>query len=412
MQVWDSFLSLLEKDLGLQAIDKWVRSLDVVSFDARNLYLQTDDPLKITWFNEYVRPLLKKGLFNNNGREIRVHLRPKEVKETQSLKTPSFLISSNRLDPELSFEHFVLSEGNKVPYRLLTDDPTPDFNPIYLYGEKHTGKTHLLQAFANKMISEGKKAFYVRAETFTSHVVQAIRLGKMIEFRNIYRNIDVLLVDDIDFLGGKSATQEEFFHTFNALQTVGKQIVISGSKTPPQLSDIEQRLLSRFEWGVTLEVKRGNPKEILSLKAKLWKLDCSNDLLNYLSENFPDDPLVPLQALTLRSKGKELTIDSAKALLKDLIAKQEIGALTFEKILKKVSTHFGVTPEDLLGKSQMRETAYPRQIAMYITREELKLPFQKIGKLFGRDHSTVMTSIKQIKKGIDKIPLKSILYNS
>lgn len=413
MQAWDSLLETLAKDLGNKAVDQWLRTLKVTGFDARNLYLQADDPLKITWFDEYVRPLLKNGLLNNNGQEIRVHLSAEKEKQTpKEEKISSFQIVPDRLDPELTFENFLVSSENQMAYKLLSQLSSPEFNPIFLYGAKHTGKTHLLTSTARSLQEKGKNAFYVRAETFTSHVVQAIRLGRMIEFRKIYRNIDILLVDGVDFFSKKSATQEEFFHTFNALQTIGKQIILSASAPPSTLPEIEQRLLSRFEWGISLEIKPGNPKAILEKKASLWNLSYSNELISYLAETFSKDPLIAMQALVLRTKGKSsLTPERAEEFLQDLIAKKEASTLTFEKILSKVSHHFGIQAEDLLGKSQMREIAYPRQIAMFLARKNLKIPFQKIGKLFGRDHSTVMSSVKQIQKGIDekKIPLEGIL---
>ncbi len=421
MQAWDNFLQKLEKKLGKGAVDQWIRALEITGFDARNLYLQTNDPLKITWFNEYVLPYLKNGLLNNNNREVRVHLRLSFAKEKQTSKeekTSSFHIVSDRLDPELTFANFLVSPENQMAYTLLHELSNSEFNPLFLYGGKHTGKTHLLTSVAHSLQEKGKKAFYVRAETFTSHVVQAIRLGRMLEFRKIYRNIDVLLVDGVDFFAKKTATQEEFFHTFNALQTIGKQIILSASSPPSTLPEIEQRLLSRFEWGISLEVKAANPRQILEKKASLWNLSYSEELLSYLAETFSKDPLVAMQALTLRTKGKSsLTPKSAAEFLQDLIAKKEADTLNIEKIISKIAHHFGVKIEDILGKSQAREHAQPRKIAMFLAREKLKMPFQKIGKIFGRDHSTVMSSVRQVQKGIDEkmIPLeflKETLNNS
>ena len=410
MFAWDSFLKTLEQELGKESVDRWVRTLNIIRFDARNIYLEVDDPLKGTWFEEYVLPFLRKGLLTNNGKPIKVHLSSKKRDEKVD-KPSSFQIIPDRLDPEHTFENFLLTPENRIAISLFQEESNPEFNPIYLYGAKHAGKTHLLTAFAKLLQQKGKKAFYVRAETFTNHVVQAIRLGRMIEFRNIYRNIDVLLIDDIDFISGKQATQEEFFHTFNTLHTVGKQIIISASTHPTNLSEIEQRLTSRFEWGITVEIQSIDPMQVLKSKATLWNLPFNIELLEFLAKTFPKDPLVALQALALRSKGKPIPLDGVKALLSDLIAHQGTTALTFEKIIQKVAHHYGITEEDLLGKSQTREVAHPRQIAMYLTRNKLKLPFQKIGKLFSRDHSTVMSSVRQIQKGIDekKIPLEIVL---
>lgn len=287
-----------------------------------------------------------------------------------------------------------------MAYKLLSEIDGPIFNPIYLYGPKDSGKTHLLTASAIYLQKKGKKIFFVRAETFTSHVVQAIRLGHMQQFREIYREIDALLIDGIDIFSRKDATQEEFFHTFNSLHTAGKQIILTASVPPSQLTEIEPRLISRFEWGITIGVGKGEAVPILKKKGSLWGLSYSPELIQFLSEKFPSNPILAMQALSLRAKGN-IPPEQAALLLKDLLAREEEKALTPDKIIKAMASHFGIKPEDLLGKSQMREIAYPRQIAMYLCRDRLKLPFQKIGQIFARDHSTVMSSVKQIKQGIN-----------
>ncbi len=405
MKAWDEFLQKMEERLGKSTIHQWVRPLRIIKFDARNLYLESGDPLQVAWFEEHLRPHLKNGLFNNNERPIQVYL---TLSQSQGVKTAieapksTFSILPDRLDPEFTFDHFATSPDNMVAYKLLKEPQGLNFNPIYLYGPKHAGKTHLLTATALYYQSKGKKVFFVRAETFTSHVVQAIRLGHMLQFRSVYRNIDVLIIDDIDFLAKKDATQEEFFHTFNALHTGGKQILLSASAPPSQLTDIEQRLISRFEWGISIKVGEGDPLAILKQKASLWKLSYSPEIYSFIAQTFREDPLIALQALSMRTKGmSSLTPEKAETLLQDLIAKSQISKLTAEKIAEETAAHFGIKKEDILGKSQSREYAYPRQIAMFLIREKLKLAFQKIGEIFGRDHSTVMSSVRQIQKSIE-----------
>jgi chromosomal replication initiator protein len=406
MKAWDDFLQKMEERLGKNTIQQWVRPLRIVKFDARNLYLESNDPLQVAWFEEHLRPHLKSGLFNNNDRPIQVFLALSQSGGAKpSIEPPknTYSILPDRLDPEFTFDHFVTSSDNMVAYKLLKDPQGLNFNPIYLYGSKHTGKTHLLTATAHYYQAKGKKVFFVRAETFTSHVVQAIRLGLMLQFRSIYRNIDVLIIDDIDFLAKKDATQEEFFHTFNALHTSGKQILLSASIPPSQLNDIEQRLISRFEWGISIKVGDGDPLSILKQKAKLWKLSFSPEIFDFLSKTFPQDPLIALQALSIRTKGmSSLTPEKAETLLQDLIDKNQITQITAETIAEESAAYFGIKKEDILGKSQSREYAYPRQIAMFLCREKLKLAYQKIGEIFGRDHSTVMSSVRQIQKNSEE----------
>ena len=264
MQAWDEFLVRLEKELGTQTVEKWVRPLRVLRFDALNLYLETPDSFQIGWFEEHVRPLLREKFLNNNGGVIQVHLSSPHSSHSQKIGSPSqiqqFAILPNELNPEMSFENFLISAENKIALEILSGG---EFNPVFLYGPKGSGKTHLLMSYALEMEKKGKKVFYVRAETFTEHVVQAIRLGFMQSFRKTYREIDVLLVDDIHIFSRKSATQEEFFHTFNALHTAGKQILLSANIPPFKLSEIEARLISRFEWGISVPLKVHEPQELL-----------------------------------------------------------------------------------------------------------------------------------------------------
>lgn len=393
MEAWQQFLSQLEQELGPEVVKKWVPKL--LRFDAANIFLEARDSFQISWFEEHIRPRLK-GLTNNNQRPIKVHLTAEKKSPPKKEEGRILTFHADPLDPEMTLENFLPSPENLVVYKLLTE--TSPFNPIYLYGPKGTGKTHLLMGAASALQKSGKRVLFVRSETFTGHVVQAIRLGQMQDFRKVYRAIDVLIVDDIDVFSRKNATQEEFFHTFNTLHTSGRLILLSAEVPPMQLNEIEPRLISRFEWGISLGLQKGDMRQILQKKGALWKLTLSDELLDFLLTSFPRDPILALQALALRSKGAPLTRLLAERLLKDLLEKEQQKALTFEKIVKAVAAHYGITSEDLLGKSQIREYVMPRQVAMYLCREKLKLPFQKIGELFGRDHSTVMSSVKQIQK--------------
>ena len=398
MEAWQQFVTQLEKELGPAVVKEWIPK--VAKFDAGNLYLEARDSFQISWFEEHVRPRLK-GLLNNNQRPIKVHISAINKESPAKKEEPRALsFKPSPIDAEMTLENFVPCKQNLVVHKLLTE--SNPFNPIYLYGPKGVGKTHLLMGTALALQKTGKRVFFIRAETFTEHVVQAIRLGQMQEFRKVYRDIDVLIIDDIDIFSRKAATQEEFFHTFNTLHTMGRLILISANVAPMQLNEIEPRLISRFEWGISLGVEKSDTRVILEKKAALWNMTLTEELLNFLLEKFPKDPIIALQALALRCKGPPPSCLVAERLLKDLLEKEQENALTPDKIVKSVATHYGITAEDLLGKSQMREYALPRQVAMYLCREKLKMPFQKIGELFKRDHSTVMGSVKQIQKAIDE----------
>lgn len=406
MKEWHQFLLQLSQELGPEIVRKWVPPL--LRFDAGNIYLEAGDSFQISWFEEHVRPRLK-GLVNSNQRPIKVHLVSEKNRAEKREEPRKLSFSPDPIDPEMSLENFIPCESNLVAYKLLSENSP--FNPIYLYGQNGVGKTHLLMGAALRLQKSGKRIFFARAETFTEHVVQAIRLGQMQEFRKVYRDIDALIIDDIHIFSKKAATQEEFFHTFNTLHTMGLLILISANVPPTQLHEVEPRLISRFEWGISLEVGKSEVAAILKHKAALWKFELDAGMGSWLLEKFPKNPIMALQALVLRSKGSPVTLAVAEKLLKDLLAKEQENALTPEKIVKQIAAHYGITSEDILGKSQIRGVALPRQMAMYFCREKLKLPFQKIGEIFDRDHSTVMSSIKQIQKGIEENKIDSLEFH-
>jgi chromosomal replication initiator protein len=403
MKEWQQFLSQIEQELGPEIVKKWIPQL--LRFDAANIYLEVRDSFQANWFEEHIRPKLK-GFVNENQRPLKVHLLTETNPNKKKQESPPLSFLPDPIDPEMTLENYIPSEKNQVVYQLLTQNSP--FNPIYLYGQTGSGKTHLMMGAALFLQKSGKRIFFVGAEAFTEHVVQAIRMGKMQEFRKVYRDIDALLIDDIHLFSRRTATQEEFFHTFNTLHTLGCPILISSAVPPSQLSEIEPRLVSRFEWGISLEVSKIDPLLILQRKAQLWKIDLKPELLDWIAEKFTRNPILALQALALRAKGAAPTITIAEKLLRDLLEKEQAQALTPERIVKNVAAHYGITSEDILGKSQTRTIALPRQIAMYLCREKLELPFQKIGEIFSRDHSTVISSIKQIQKAIEKKELNSL----
>ncbi len=344
MEQWETFLQEQEKILGKEIVAKWLRSLKVVHFDACNLYLQAEDQFQIAWFDEHLRSLVQARLFNNNHHPIKVHLSLAAAKKQGKAKRPlreesypPFKIDADPLLEGAKFETFTAGDKNKTLYQFLLDLELASFNPIFIYGDKGAGKTHLLMACAKALISKGILAFYVHADTFTEHVVKAIRNFQMQEFRKIYRHQQVLIIDDVHLLARKAATQEELFHTFNTFHTQSRQIILSSEVPPSRLTEIEPRLVSRFEWGILFH-------------------------------------------------------------LENVMQKQLIAVLTPEIIVQRVADYFGIRPADILGKSQTRECVFPRQIAMELCHTKLNMAYLKIGHFFARDHSTVMSGIKQIKK--------------
>lgn len=444
MKFWENFLAQQETELGVETVHKWLRPLKILRFDACNLFLEAKDSFQALWFEEHIRPKVLTRLYNNNNKRIKVHLsvanadagkvqkpRSKKTVEVQPPPPPRFLLSFDPLDPYCTFEHFILSEANTLPHKLLCklaglepETGLPNnaplelatFNPIYLHGPGGTGKTHLLMATAHALRNRGLNVIYARSETFTEHVVSAIRAGEMNIFRQAYRNIDVLVLDDVHVFSRKGATQEELFHTFNTLHVAGKQIILSAECAPSELQMIEPRLVSRFEWGIVLPLELLSKESIallLEKKAEALNFPMHSKVSEFMLETFSSGPKSlnrALQALILRCHlkeaedgitSKQITVAHARNLLKDIILEEEQSALTPAKVVQLVAEYFGIRSEDILGKAQTRDSVLPRQYAMFFCRNRLKMPYMKIGALFEKDHSTVMSSVKVIQKGID-----------
>lgn len=431
MLAWEEFIQHQEEELGNDVVKNWLRTLKVLNFDACNLYLEAKDTFHINWFEEHIRKRVVKSLLNNNKKKITVHLSvekgaaapKKAVKKGQQpvVEEQKFVIAFDQLDPLCTFDQFVEDPTNSLTYKFLTKVAgynsgkmeLGSFNPIYCYGASGSGKTHLLMAFAQFLRQQGRKVNYVRAETFTEHVVTAIRSGEMSLFRQSYRNTDVLIIDDVHLFARKNATQEELFHTFNALHLSGMQIVLSANCTPSELAFIEPRLISRFEWGIILPLEEPS-KEMLKkiVQAKVTALKCSlpEHVVELLVDLFPSgckaiiravEALILRTHLSKNSSTCTLTVPAVQKYLSDLIEEEKRNALTPQKIIHIVTEYFGIPEEEILGKSQSRDCVLPRQIAMYLCRTELEMTYAQIGDLFSRDHSTVMSSTKSIQKGLE-----------
>ena len=412
MQAWETFLHTMRSHLGEETADQWLLPLKVIHFDACNLYLEAETNFQVEWFEEHARSLASKHLVNNNFHPIKVHLTcqgdvsgsPKEKKEGAS-PVPFQLQKDSLLDEYTKESFFFGLEGvllGKV-FDKLVEERTISFNPLFLYGPSSSGKTHLLQALTKRLKEKGLNALYTHAETFTENVVRAIRTGHMREFRKAHRQIDALIIDDVQYFAKRGATQEELFHTFNALQSMHKQIILSGDKTPSTLADIEPRLTSRFEWGLSLKVPPLNGEELTTLiqrRAEALGLILGDKEISFLLEKFSSSLHAiqrALGALCLRTHDqKKLTLPEIEYLLKDLLQREEKEKLTPEKIVQIVAAFYGVKEEDILGKSQTKTCALPRKMAMLFCRKKLSLPYSKIGTYFARDHSTVMTSVRSL----------------
>jgi chromosomal replication initiator protein len=322
------------------------------------------------------------------------------------------------LNPRYTFDTFVVGANNNLAHAAslaVAESPAEIYNPLFIYGGVGLGKTHLMHSIAHYILEQNPntKVMYVTSEKFTNELIESIRNVNTTptEFREKYRNIDVLLIDDIQFIIGKESTQEEFFHTFNTLHESKKQIIISSDKPPKDINTLEERLRSRFEWGLTVDIQPPDYETrmaILKKKEELDGLQIDNDVMKYIATNVKSNirelegALTKIVALS-RLKKKEVNVTLAEEALKDLISPDDKKQVTPELIIDVISEHFNITSNDIYSINKSRNIAFPRQIAMYMCRKLTELSLSDIGKLMGnRDHTTVLHGIDKIETNMKK----------
>ena len=329
--------------------------------------------------------------------------------------------SSNRpqknypnLNPKYTFDTFVIGNSNRFAHAAcvaVAESPARAYNPLFLYGGVGLGKTHLMHAIGHHIITQKKdaKVVYVSSEKFTNELINSIKDDRNEEFRNKYRNVDILLIDDIQFIAGKERTQEEFFHTFNSLHEANKQIIISSDRPPKEIPTLEDRLRSRFEMGLITDIQAPDFETriaILRKKAQMENIEVSNEVTNYIAKNIKSNirelegaltRVIAYSSLTNRTISFDLAVEA----LKDIITTTKNEEITVNRIKEKVASVFNIKMEDFNSKKRTRSIAYPRQIAMYLSRELTDLSLPKIGEEFGgRDHTTVIHAHDKIVKDI------------
>ncbi|MDF2610994.1 MAG: chromosomal replication initiator protein DnaA [Lachnospiraceae bacterium] len=322
------------------------------------------------------------------------------------------------LNPRYTFDTFVVGANNNLAHAAslaVAESPAEIYNPLFIYGGVGLGKTHLMHSIAHYILEQNPntKVMYVTSEKFTNELIESIRNVNTTptEFREKYRNIDVLLIDDIQFIIGKESTQEEFFHTFNTLHESKKQIIISSDKPPKDINTLEERLRSRFEWGLTVDIQPPDYETrmaILKKKEELDGLQIDNDVMKYIATNVKSNirelegALTKIVALS-RLKKKEVNVTLAEEALKDLISPDDKKQVTPELIIDVISEHFNITSNDIYSINKSRNIAFPRQVAMYMCRKLTELSLSDIGKLMGnRDHTTVLHGIDKIETNMKK----------
>lgn len=431
---WDAVLDCVKKDLYFPP--SWLFSIKVAKIEGRMVTLEAKTHFQALWVKNHYLQLINdtsRSLYGKEGFEVTIdageeNMVAKETKKGRNAGKPeraeshdpqaaSFFSSTN------TFENFVVGPSNQFAHAAsyaIAENPGMAYNPLFIHSGVGLGKTHLLHSIGNHILRRNGNrlnTFCISAEHFTNGVVQSIKTGSMDKFRNLYRfNCDVLLIDDIQFIAGKDSTQEEFFHTFNSLYTAKKQIVITSDKPPSVMKNFEERLKSRFEWGLTADIQPPEVETkiaIIEKKAEEEKIEIPGDVASFIAQNVLSNIRElegSVNKLFAYSKmfREKITIELAKQLLKNLVKKETPKIITIELIQKEVSTFFDLTVKELKSNQKQKKVSEPRQIAMFLSRKYTSSSFPEIGNRFGgKNHSTVVHAVKNVEKKIDRDPIVS-----
>jgi chromosomal replication initiator protein len=430
-KVWQAALGELQLQMTKATFDTWVKQTYVLAYEDGTFIIGVQNGYAKDWLENRLLGTVKRTLAGIVNRSVEVKfvvhapappskepvvlLQPTEAPDKHS--SPSVVKAGNNrpiftLNPQCTFDQFIVGSSNRLAHAAslaVAESPNEAYNPLFLYGGVGLGKTHLLQAIAHYAVERGFQVLYVSSETFTNDLINAIRSKATEAFRERYRNADFLLVDDIQFIAGKESTQEEFFHTFNALHSAGRQIVISSDRPPQSIPTLEERLASRFEWGLIADIQPPDLETriaILHFKAEYRGAHVPGEVMDFVARQMQNNirelegglNRVLAHASLMRVP---VTLDLARQALRDLTAMRE--NLTLPDIINSVAHHYGVSEEELLGRSRRKEIASARQIVMYLAREETNSSLPQIGQaLGGRDHTTVIHGCEKVSAQIEK----------
>ena len=416
VSLWDKTLQLIKGDLTSVSFNTFFKNIVPLKIHLNDLILLApSDFNKDILENRYLH-LIEDAISQLSLKKynIKFVLSEKEVADLNSDSTDlNYRVLYPNLNPKYTFDTFVIGNSNRFAHAAVAESPAKAYNPLFLYGGVGLGKTHLMHAIGHHIVSQKKdsKVVYVSSEKFTNELINSIKDDKNEEFRNKYRNVDVLLIDDIQFIAGKERTQEEFFHTFNTLHEANKQIIISSDRPPKDIPTLEDRLRSRFEMGLITDIQAPDFETriaILRKKAQLERIDVPNEVMSYIAKNIKSNIRELEGALTRvvaysSLSNRVISFDLATEALKDIITSSKNEEINVLRIKEKVSSVFNLKMEDFNSKKRTRSIAYPRQIAMYLTRELTDLSLPKIGEEFGgRDHTTVIHAHDKVSKDIEE----------
>ncbi|MFH1598193.1 MAG: chromosomal replication initiator protein DnaA [Patescibacteria group bacterium] len=432
-QLWQATLGELELSISKANFTTWFKNTFISSYENDKVIIAAPNAFTKAWLEQKYHKAILKALQNVTGNVKEVIYKVENIKtgdkkepkkEVAKIKEVAQRIEDEKRDsfnkfginPKYTFESYVVGKANelaKAACHAVAEKPGLVYNPLFLYGGVGLGKTHLMQAIANYVLAKdkSKKILYVPSEKFTNEFIQSVSNGKISSFKDTYRTADVLLIDDIQFLAGKEGTQEEFFHTFNALHQANKQIVLSSDRPPKAIPALEQRLISRFEWGMIADIASPDLETriaILDTKCREKGVKINREILNYIGTSIHSNVRELEGALNKivaysQLNNSEPDLEAAKNVLSSLVSASPNKAVTAKQLISTVASYFDISPEDLGGQSRKKELVVPRQIAMYLMRDDLKCSYPNIGQeLGGRDHTTAMHAHSKIIKEIEK----------
>lgn len=412
-QAWQATLSQLQSEMPKASFDTWVSSAELVRYQENVFVVGVHNAYARDWLDDRLGATMSRLLSGMMGspQQVQFNVWHKELEaarkdEPAEVRAPEPSRQNTNVNPRYTFENFIVGSSNRMAHaasQAVADNPAHAYNPLFLYGSVGQGKTHLLHAIGNTALKQGLQVLYVSSEEFANDLINSIRTHNTQAFRDRYRSIDVLLIDDIQFIAGKESTQEEFFHTFNTLHGQEKQIVISSDRPPKAMVTLEERLRSRFEWGLTVDIQPADLEmraAILRSKAERANRNVPAEILDSIARQVQSNIRELEGALTrvlayADLSGKTLSPELVQVALADLLPQR--SALEPRQVVKLVASTFGLSTERLLGRDRSREVALPRQVAMYILREEENISLPQIGEaLGGRDHSTVMYACEKV----------------
>jgi len=402
---WFSLKKELQQSIPADEFQTWFKPLRVSSEEPRKLVLAAPNKRFVNTLEESYRTLVDRAIAGLRGKSYEV-LFSVEEKAAAQPTTPR-----RSFNAKYRFDSFVVGNSNQFAYaaaRAVAESPGQSYNPLFLYGGVGLGKTHLLHAIAQEIEQSQPQATvrYLSAEQFVNELINSIRYDRMIDFRDRYRTIDVLLIDDIQFLANKERTQEEFFHTFNTLYTSQKQIILSSDSSPKNIPTLEERLRSRFEWGLIADIQSPDLETkvaILRRKADLLGVELPSEVADFIAQQVRSN-IRELEGMLNRVAafssltGRSLDVDLARETLRDILPPDDrrLGA---SEIIKRVAQHYSLKVSEIKSKNNSKQIAFPRQVAMYLCKQLTELSFPEIGKQFNdKHHSTVMYSVDKIDK--------------